>query len=211
MRNQALVEALQPNARDRIFEAALARFAAAGYAGASVEEIVVAARITKPALYHYFGSKAGLFKELAGRALDLEFEQLKTAHKSSSEFTASLTAVASASLHFARSNPGFARLIFFVTFAGEKEIPDSARHAAKRERKSKLIRTLMKNGLRLAELDRRYEAHEVASAFEALLHHAAAGCRKSAENPEVNRLEPDRIVKLFLDGAAAKRSILFSR
>jgi TetR/AcrR family transcriptional regulator len=50
--------------RSAILDAALTLFAARGYDAAGVQEIVEAAGITKPTLYHYFGSKQGLLQAL---------------------------------------------------------------------------------------------------------------------------------------------------
>jgi TetR/AcrR family transcriptional regulator len=48
--------------RERILSAALAEFAANGFAGARVDAIARRAAINKRMLYHYFGDKEGLFK-----------------------------------------------------------------------------------------------------------------------------------------------------
>jgi AcrR family transcriptional regulator len=50
--------------RERILEAALAEFAAKGFAGARVDAIAASASINKRMLYHYFGDKEGLFREV---------------------------------------------------------------------------------------------------------------------------------------------------
>lgn len=50
--------------RTRILEAALDLFAARGYDAIGVQEICEAAGVTKPTLYHYFGSKRGLLETL---------------------------------------------------------------------------------------------------------------------------------------------------
>ena len=47
--------------RDAILAAAEREFAAAGYAGARIERIAVAAKVNKQLLFHYFDSKEGLF------------------------------------------------------------------------------------------------------------------------------------------------------
>jgi AcrR family transcriptional regulator len=53
--------------RRRLLEAAAAEFAELGIAGARVDRIAVAARTNKAQIYHYFGSKEGLFEAvLAG-------------------------------------------------------------------------------------------------------------------------------------------------
>lgn len=50
--------------RERILEAAIKEFAAKGFAGARVDAIARQARINKRMLYHYFGDKEGLFREV---------------------------------------------------------------------------------------------------------------------------------------------------
>jgi AcrR family transcriptional regulator len=56
--------------QERILEAALKEFAAQGFAGARVDAIARRARINKRMLYHYFGDKRGLFREVLRRKLE---------------------------------------------------------------------------------------------------------------------------------------------
>jgi TetR/AcrR family transcriptional regulator len=55
--------------RDRILAAALAEFSAEGFAGARVARIARRAKINKRMLYHYFGNKEDLFREIFDRKL----------------------------------------------------------------------------------------------------------------------------------------------
>ncbi len=55
--------------RDRILAAAVAEFSAEGFAGARVARIARRARINKRMLYHYFGNKEDLFREILDRKL----------------------------------------------------------------------------------------------------------------------------------------------
>ena len=50
--------------RERILRCALELFSSRGYDAVGVQEIVSTVGITKPTLYHYFGSKEGLLKAL---------------------------------------------------------------------------------------------------------------------------------------------------
>lgn len=50
--------------KDRVLEAALAEFAARGYADASIDEIAARAGVTKGAVYYYFADKADLARDL---------------------------------------------------------------------------------------------------------------------------------------------------
>ncbi|HSU53005.1 MAG TPA: TetR family transcriptional regulator [Candidatus Dormibacteraeota bacterium] len=53
----------------RIFEAAFREFSAKGFAGARVDVIARRAGINKRMLYHYFGNKEGLFREVLRRKM----------------------------------------------------------------------------------------------------------------------------------------------
>jgi AcrR family transcriptional regulator len=55
--------------QERILEAAFAEFAAQGFAGARVDNIAQRAAINKRMLYHYFGDKEALFREVLRRKM----------------------------------------------------------------------------------------------------------------------------------------------
>jgi AcrR family transcriptional regulator len=59
--------------RQHVLKAALKKFADAGYEGTSVQDIVEAAKVTKPMLYYYFGNKAELYQALVNYAHDERF------------------------------------------------------------------------------------------------------------------------------------------
>ena len=66
------INALEPNARQRLLETATELFADRGYAGTSVREIVDRAGVSKPVLYYYFKSKEGLFYAILDWAADVQ-------------------------------------------------------------------------------------------------------------------------------------------
>src|SRR2546429_6968533 len=55
--------------RERILRAARREFVAKGFAGARVDAIARSASINKRMLYHYFGNKKALFREVLRRKL----------------------------------------------------------------------------------------------------------------------------------------------
>src|SRR5437868_9639488 len=55
--------------RERILNAAFKQFAAKGFAGARVDAIARSASINKRMLYHYFGDKQALFREVLRRKM----------------------------------------------------------------------------------------------------------------------------------------------
>ena len=65
--------------RSNILLCALRLFATRGYDAVGVQEIVVAAGITKPTLYHYFGSKQGLLDALLKEYFDQLYREVKSA------------------------------------------------------------------------------------------------------------------------------------
>lgn len=54
-------------ARAALVETALEQFSRLGYEGCGVQQICAAAGLTKPTLYHHFGSKRGLLDAVLGR------------------------------------------------------------------------------------------------------------------------------------------------
>ncbi|RYI99215.1 MAG: TetR/AcrR family transcriptional regulator, partial [Actinomycetales bacterium] len=52
-------------------------FAAHGYSGTSLDEVVAAARVTKGALYHHFPSKLALFESVFDRLQDSTTRQIQ--------------------------------------------------------------------------------------------------------------------------------------
>src|SRR4026208_351260 len=55
---------------DRILKSALELFSDKGYEATSVREICEAAGITKPTLYHFYGSKEGVYRALVEGVLE---------------------------------------------------------------------------------------------------------------------------------------------
>src|SRR5690242_8000755 len=55
--------------RARIFEAAVAEFAAHGIAGARIDRIAAEAKANKQLIYAYFGNKAELFAQVLGKVM----------------------------------------------------------------------------------------------------------------------------------------------
>lgn len=64
---------------ERLLGAALKLFAEKGFEGTSVQDVVVAAGVTKGAMYHYFSSKEDLLYEIYSRVLRMQMERLGNA------------------------------------------------------------------------------------------------------------------------------------
>jgi AcrR family transcriptional regulator len=96
---------------------ALELFAAHGYDAVGVQEIVESAGVTKPTLYHYFGSKQGLLKALLDENFDQFTPLVKQAADYHGDLTFSLNLLARTFFDFARDHPTFYRFQLSTWFA----------------------------------------------------------------------------------------------
>ncbi|NSW51485.1 MAG: TetR/AcrR family transcriptional regulator [Anaerolineae bacterium] len=98
------------DAKQLLEQAALTLFSAKGYEGVGVQEIVDHVSLTKPTLYHYFGSKDGLFRTIIARGvLPLE-QELILAARYAGDLTGTLSTIARCYFTFLDRHPVFYRL-----------------------------------------------------------------------------------------------------
>ena len=89
--------------RSNILSCALELFASRGYDAVGVQEIVDAAGITKPTLYHYFGSKRGLLDALLKEHFDELYESVTRAADYKHNLPMTLNALTGAYFAFAKN------------------------------------------------------------------------------------------------------------
>lgn len=94
-----------PPARTRILNEALRLFATRGYNAVGVEEIVVSAGVTKPTLYHHFGSKQGVLETLLVERADPAMGDLATAAAYHGDLPLTLGTVVDAMFAFGQREP----------------------------------------------------------------------------------------------------------
>src|SRR5262245_33239010 len=97
---------------DRILKKALALFSTKGYDATSVREICEAAEITKPTLYHFYGSKEGVYRALVEGALQEYKERLVGQVQAPGSPRERLKAIARDYFAFARERQEFVGFIF---------------------------------------------------------------------------------------------------
>jgi len=191
--------------RQHILRAALRHFANSGYAAASVQQIVDDARVSKPALYYHFKDKAGLFQALVSEAHDKEFELLCGAAARSKTIRGQLVEILAVLFDYFRENRELMRIALATMFASPGELPKKLRYLDRCERNFEFIHTLMKQALQNGELDGRFGSREMAFGFygqanvHLMAHLVTPTCR-------LDRRTANRIVGLFLAGAARKRN-----
>lgn len=101
---------MQQDNRAVLLREALRLFAARGYDAVGVQEIVEAAGVTKPTLYHYFGSKRGLLDALLAGHFEALYEQVRQAAEYRRDVRLNVQQVADAYFAYAQEHPAFYRL-----------------------------------------------------------------------------------------------------
>jgi AcrR family transcriptional regulator len=190
-----------PDTREQILSAALKRFAEQGYAGTSVQEIVDAARVTKPTLYYHFRNKAGLYRALVDRAFEERYRLMQQAAGRGGSLTQQLTEICATSFEFIRKNRELMRLAFASAFAARGEVPAEAQCLQRGRRNFEFIHGLMKKASTRGELSRRFDPEELALGFVGTMSFHVMVFLIGAQIP-LNRRAAQRIVELFLAGAA---------
>ena len=103
--------------RSNILSCALQLFSSRGYDAVGVQEIVDAAGVTKPTLYHYFGSKRGMLDVLLKEHFDELYELIKRAAEYQGDLPLTLNKVTAAYFHFAKEHSTFYRMQLSMWFA----------------------------------------------------------------------------------------------
>jgi TetR/AcrR family transcriptional regulator len=135
----------------RILQMALNLFASKGYDATSIREICEASGITKPTLYHFFGSKDGVFRALVQGALE-EFERdVRLAVEPPGSAVERLQRVARGYFDSAVRQRELVRLIFALVHSSSGA-PPSVDIPGFYERILKLVAGVMEHGVVTAEL-----------------------------------------------------------
>lgn len=93
--------------KEFIVENSINLFSKKGYAAVGVQEICEVSGITKPTLYYYFKSKAGLLQFIAETKGNELLKIIQTALTYNHDFIKGLTDVLKAEINFAKENPSF--------------------------------------------------------------------------------------------------------
>jgi AcrR family transcriptional regulator len=183
--------------------AALKSFADRGYAATSVQQIVKAARVSKPALYYYFKDKADLFAALVDQAHDERYRLMEEAAQRGKTMAERLEEIATAILDFSVRNRELMRLAFATAFAAAGEGPGQTRCREKGQRAFDFIRALIASGQASGELDRRFSVDELAMGIYGQLNSHVMVRLLVPECP-LDRQTAKQIVRLFLEGAGGR-------
>jgi len=190
--------------RQEILRAALKRFAHGGYAATSVQQIVGDARVSKPTLYYYFADKADLFQALVSEAHDERYRLMQEAASRGKDLRAQLVEILDVLFDYFRKNRELMRISLATAFASPGEIPAGLKYADRCERNFEFVHTLMKQAQVKGQLSEKFESRELAFGFYGLANAHLMTHLLLAES-KLNRQTAERVVDLFLSGAAPKK------
>lgn len=191
--------------RQHILQAALKSFARCGYAATSVQQIVDAAGVSKPALYYYFADKAQLFQALVDQAHDERYRLMQAAAERGCTVAEKLEQVVTAVFEFSLRNRELMRLAFATAFAASGESPGRVKCLEKGRRNFEFVRSLIEVGQASGELDRRFGVDDLAMGIYGLLN-SYVMVRLLVPDCPLDRRTAKLIVRLFLEGAACRQN-----
>lgn len=196
-----------PNGETRqgILRAALKRFAHSGYTAASVQQIVGDARVSKPALYYYFSDKAALFEALVHEAHDERYRLMREAATRATDARGQLVEILNVLFEYFTEHRELMRISLATAFASPGELPRELKYADRCERNFEFVHSVMKKARARGELDRRFDSRELALGFYGQAN-AYLMTHLLMPKSRLNRQKAERIVDLFLAGAAPKKN-----
>jgi TetR/AcrR family transcriptional regulator len=195
-------EAEDGSVRRRLLDGAADLFARKGYAGTTVREIVAAARVTKPALYYYFGNKEGIYLELMKEAYT-ELDELLIASVEEEE-TASrkLLRLCDRAYTLFMENIKTARIMYAIYYGPPQGAPFfdfDAYHYKFQETVQRLIREGMRDG----EF-RKGDCEEMSWAVIGALN-VALEIHLGHPDQQLGRDGLSRVLKIIFQGIAAEK------
>lgn len=188
------------DARQTVLESAIKKFAQKGYSGASVQDILKATGLSKPTLYYYFESKAGLFRAILDFAFDESLRRIEAKVDRVEGARARLIAVATGVFEFAIERPELFRLVYGTAFAAPKEIPSESLALDKRKRHFDYVMGIVAEGLKRGELTSEFSGEELAHGIYGAISHKTR-MHLLCEQGKLNAKSAARVVDLFLRGA----------
>lgn len=179
-------------------------FAARGYRGTGVQDIVEEAGVTKPTLYYYYENKAGLYEALLDTAFESRQKLIEQAVAQQSGTEEKLVAVMRAMVEFGREHNELMRIVYGNLFAAKEEVPGGVRSSEKTQQNFEFVHALVREGMATGEISDRHGSMEVTGALYGLFFTAVTGALLQHDNMQPWRGE--NMVRIFLEGARGRGS-----
>ncbi len=184
-----------------MLHAAVKCFAEKGYAATSVQEIVGAAKVSKPVLYYYFSDKEAIFEAVLQAANDDRYRLMQAAAENGNTVAEKLEQVLAAIFEYSVRNRELMRLTFATAFASSPEFPGQRKCCEKGRRNFEFVRSLIERGQASRELTSEFSAEELTMGIYGQLNSYVI-VRLLVPDCPLNADSARQIVALFLRGAA---------
>ncbi len=192
--------------RRRLLAAAIRLFAARGFHGVSVDEIVASARLNKRMVYHYFGSKEAIYQaalhEVYRRIEGVEFQALD----SGASPRAKLERLLRGYFDFLDANPEFTRLLLWENVEQGRHI-GKAGHPLSKNPFIVRFGSTIDEGIRSGELRPDLDVAHLMVHFIGLcfIYHSnrfslSEGLKIDLGNPNVRARGLQQVIALVFDG-----------
>lgn len=189
--------------RERLLNASLTLFSQRGYAATGVRDILQAAGVTQPTLYHHFADKASLLQTLIERHYGDSQQRLEKIIAGEATLVSKLLAFVTSSFEYCCVDPRVPRLMF-QTYYGPT-VPEIDGVLDKlTEKRFRLVVGIMEHGIRsgeLADSNAEFLALTFCSMVDQPLNLFS---RRSRPGRYLTPELAHSIVSLFATGAAAK-------
>ena len=188
------------NNREKLVQCAVELFYKKGYDAVGVQEIVDAAGVTKPTLYHYFGSKYGLLEQAVHEKYQLFHQDVRAAMSESGDLVQTLQNVARAYINGFRRDEQSYMWFISMMYAGEESASYTVIRPVVREQFREIRDIFLQHEKLLGNMRGRQDQY--ALGFIGLLHHYIyyRYLHKGEEDRQISESEIYEIVHQFLYG-----------
>lgn len=189
--------------RQRLLDEALTLFSQRGYAATGIRDILKAAGVTQPTLYHHFADKAALLQSLIERHYGESHQRLEEIIVEEATIVGKLLAFVTSSFQHCCVDPRVPRLMFQTYFGPTVPEIDGVLDKLT-EKRFRLVVGIMEDGMRTGELSAS-NAEFLALAFCCMVDQPLnLFSRKPRPKRYLTRELAQAIVHLFLTGAAVR-------
>ncbi|HPG39726.1 MAG TPA: TetR/AcrR family transcriptional regulator [bacterium] len=164
------INSVEYNTKKKIFTAAARLFAERGYNAVSMREIAEQSGLSKPMIYYYFGSKEGIYRELAETGVSHLFSALDEVIVMPITAGEKLTLIMKKFFHACVLFPEFTK--FFSNLACSAEKTDFLKNfKVMAGRKEQTIVGLFREGIESGEFDKSLQPEIAAHVFMGIFMH----------------------------------------
>ena len=190
--------------RERLLDEALTLFSQRGFAATGIRDILQAAGVTQPTLYHHFADKASLLQTLIERHYGESQQRLEEIIACESTVVSKLLAFVTSSFEHCCVDPRVPRLMFQTYFGPTVPEIDGVLDKLT-EKRFRLVISIMEHGMRtdsLAASNAEFLALSFCSLIDQPLNLFS---RKPRPKRYLTQDLAQALVNLFMTGASAKR------